>query len=87
MQWNDWVLLIAVIVMPFIGMRYRRWIGRMALTFVASSFWGMLFAGLVGWVFGLLGDSRLIFAALPASIAVAVWAWRRTPQILDQQIK
>lgn len=87
MQWNDWALLIAVVVMPFVGMRYRAWIGRVALTFVASIFWGMLFAGLLGWVFGLLGDPRLLFAALPVSIVVAAWVWKRTPQIFDQQIK
>ena len=87
MQWNDWALLLALIAMPFIGMRYRRWIARCSFTPVAAIFWGALFAGLVGGVFGLLGDPRLIFSGLPVALVVGVFVWRRSPQIMEQQIK
>lgn len=87
MPWNDWILLLAVIALPFIGMRHRQWIARGAFTLVAAIFWGALFAGLVGWAFDFLGDPRLIFAGLPVSIAVGVVMWKRLPKILDQQFK
>jgi len=87
MSWNDWVLIVAALVVPFVGFRYRRFVARGAFALVAAIFWGAAFSGFIGWAFGLLGDPRLIFAGLPVSIVVGVFAWKRLPKALEHQIK
>lgn len=87
MSWTDWVLLAAVVVMSFIGLRYRRQIARCALACVANVFGAALIAGLVGWAFDLLGDSRLIFVGLLVAIVAGMFVWLRLLQILDEQFK
>jgi Na+/citrate or Na+/malate symporter len=84
MQWNDWALLVALIVLPFVGLRHRRWFVRCCLTLLASIFWGALFAGAVGWLLGISGDPRLLLVGLPVSIAIGAFFWRRSEKMMEQ---
>lgn len=87
MKWNDIALLIVVVVMPFVALRYRQWMARISLTVVAGGFWGMMAAGLAGWILGIQEDARLLFVGLPVSIVVAVIFWRKAPKILESMQK
>ncbi len=54
--------------------RVRMWVALVSLTIAASLFWGLLFAGLLKYVFDLSQEkSRIAF--VPAAITVAAYCY------------
>lgn len=84
MQWNHWALLVALIVLPYAGLRHRHFFFRFCLTLLAGIFWGALISYPIARYLGILGGPRVFFVVLPVAFAIAVWFWPRSRKVVEQ---
>lgn len=53
--------------------RIRKWVALVSLSLAASTFWGIVIAGIVKWKFDLSEVDALVFCALPTAVVFLLY--------------
>jgi len=84
MEWNNWMLLGFVIVLPFCSNAVRRNIRLLGLVFIASVFWAAVIAGSARYFLSLNEHQTVFYILLPVAISIAVILYPKFKIHLDK---